>query len=201
MDKSELISRILQAPGRGRTMIFTRTKRSAQRLAEDLAQRGFKVGAVHGDLRQEAREKALSAFREESVDVLVATDVAARGIDVDDVTHVINYQCPDDEKTYVHRIGRTGRAGNSGVAVTLVDWDDLARWKVIDTELSLGQPEPPQRFSTSPELQEELGVPADAASTVGPPRKATGTAGLDRDRARRGASGGSRSSDSRRRRR
>ena len=80
---------------------------------------------LHGDLGQGAREQALRAFRSGKVDVLVATDVAARGIDVENVTHVINYQCPEDEKTYVHRIGRTGRAGNTGVAVTFVDWDDL----------------------------------------------------------------------------
>ena len=111
LDKVELVCRILQARGRGATMIFTRTKRTAQKVADDLAERGFKVGAVHGDLGQVAREKALKAFRGGTVDVLVATDVAARGIDIEDVTHVINYQCPDDEKIYVHRIGRTGRAG------------------------------------------------------------------------------------------
>ena len=96
---------------RGLTMVFTRTKRTAQKVADDLAERGFAAAAVHGDLGQGAREQALRAFRSGKVDVLVATDVAARGIDVEDVTHVINYQCPEDEKTYVHRIGRTGRAG------------------------------------------------------------------------------------------
>lgn len=125
MDKVELVSRVLQANGRGATMIFTRTKRTAQKVADELAERGFAVGAVHGDLGQIAREKALKQFRNHDIDVLVATDVAARGIDIDDVTHVINYQCPDDENTYVHRIGRTGRAGKTGVAVTLVDWDEL----------------------------------------------------------------------------
>ena len=99
LDKVELISRVLQARGRGATMIFTRTKRTAQKVADELAERGFAVGAVHGDLGQIAREKALKAFRGGGIDVLVATDVAARGIDVDDVTHVINYQIPE---------GRTG---------------------------------------------------------------------------------------------
>lgn len=125
LDKVELVSRILQAEGRGATMIFTRTKRTAQKVADDLNERGFAVGAVHGDLGQIAREKALKAFRAGEVNVLVATDVAARGIDIDDITHVINYQCPEDEKMYVHRIGRTGRAGRTGIAVTLVDWDEL----------------------------------------------------------------------------
>ena len=135
LDKVELVSRVLQAETRGATMIFTRTKRTAQKVSDDLAERGFKVGAVHGDLGQGAREKALKAFRTGDIDVLVATDVAARGIDIDDVTHVINYQIPEDEQAYVHRIGRTGRAGKTGVAVTLVDWDELARWTMIDKAL------------------------------------------------------------------
>ncbi|WP_315502424.1 DEAD/DEAH box helicase, partial [Actinomyces radicidentis] len=94
LNKVEVVSRILQAEGRGRTIIFARTKRTAARVAEDLASRGFATGALHGDLGQGAREQALRAFRNGKIDVLVATDVAARGIDVDDVTHVINYQCP-----------------------------------------------------------------------------------------------------------
>jgi ATP-dependent RNA helicase DeaD len=115
-----MVARILQAEGRGATMIFTRTKRTAQKVADELAERGFKVGAVHGDLGQGAREKALKAFRTGDVDVLVATDVAARGIDIDDITHVINFQIPEDEQSYVHRIGRTGRAGRSGSALLFV---------------------------------------------------------------------------------
>ncbi|ORV18256.1 DEAD/DEAH box helicase [Mycobacterium celatum] len=171
LDKIELVSRILQARGRGATMIFTRTKRTAQKVADELAERGFAVGAVHGDLGQIAREKALKAFRTGGIDVLVATDVAARGIDIDDVTHVINYQCPDDEKTYVHRIGRTGRAGRTGVAVTLVDWDELARWAMIDKALDLGCPDPAETYSSSPHLYTELDIPTEARGTVGAPRK------------------------------
>ncbi len=170
LDKVELVSRILQARGRGATMIFTRTKRTAQKVADELAERGFAVGAVHGDLGQIAREKALKAFRTGGIDVLVATDVAARGIDIDDVTHVINYQCPDDDKTYVHRIGRTGRAGRTGLAVTLVDWDELARWTMIDKALALDCPDPAETYSSSPHLYTELDIPADAGSRVGPPR-------------------------------
>ncbi|MBU9764084.1 DEAD/DEAH box helicase [Mycobacterium sp. TNTM28] len=172
LDKSELVSRILQAEGRGATMIFTRTKRTAQKVSDELAERGFKVDAVHGDLGQGAREKALKSFRSGAVDVLVATDVAARGIDIDDVTHVINYQCPEDEQAYVHRIGRTGRAGKTGVAITLVDWDELARWEMIDKALSLGCPDPAETYSSSPHIYEELGIPADATGTIGTPRKA-----------------------------
>jgi superfamily II DNA/RNA helicase len=171
LDKVELVSRILQASGRGATMIFTRTKRTAQKVADELAGRGFKVGAVHGDLGQGAREKALKSFRTGQTDVLVATDVAARGIDIDDVTHVINYQCPDDEHAYVHRIGRTGRAGKAGVAVTLVDWDELSRWTLIDESLGLDCPAPAETYSSSPHLYDELDIPAGATGTVAAPRK------------------------------
>ncbi|WP_370180512.1 DEAD/DEAH box helicase [Rhodococcus wratislaviensis] len=170
LDKAEMVARVLQADGRGATMIFTRTKRTAQKVADDLAERGFSVGSVHGDLNQVAREKALKAFRTGKIDVLVATDVAARGIDIDDVTHVINYQCPEDEKTYVHRIGRTGRAGRTGIAVTLVDWDDIPRWQLIDKALSLGIPDPAETYSSSPHLFEELSIPADATGTIKRPR-------------------------------
>jgi superfamily II DNA/RNA helicase len=152
-------------------MIFTRTKRTAQKVADDLGERGFQVGAVHGDLNQVAREKALKSFRTGDIDVLVATDVAARGIDIDDVTHVINYQCPDDEKTYVHRIGRTGRAGKTGVAVTLVDWDELARWTLIDKALNLCCPDPAETYSSSPHLFTELNIPPDVTGTIGKSRR------------------------------
>jgi superfamily II DNA/RNA helicase len=171
LDKVELVSRILQARERGATMVFTRTKRTAQKVADELAERGFKVGAVHGDLGQIAREKALKAFRAGDIDVLVATDVAARGIDIDDITHVINYQCPEDDKMYVHRIGRTGRAGRTGIAVTLVDWDELPRWTMIDKALGLGSPDPAETYSSSPHLYAELGIPTEADGTVGAPRR------------------------------
>src|SRR5207244_2951339 len=140
LDKAELLARVLQARERSLALIFTRTKRTASKVADDLVDRGFAAAAVHGDLGQGAREQSLRAFRSGKVDVLVSTDVAARGLDVDDVTHVINYQCPEDEGTYVHRIGRTGRAGKEGVAITLVDWDEEPRWKLISDTLGLGLP-------------------------------------------------------------
>lgn len=174
MDKVAILVKALQAKGRGRTVIFTRTKRSAAEVAQDLASAGFTVGAVHGDLGQEAREKSLQAFRAGTIDILVATDVAARGIDVENVTHVINYQTPDDPMTYVHRIGRTGRAGHSGVAITLVGYDELAKWQLIDQELQLANPEPPRWFSTSPELAQVLEIPEDAAAQVGPAKRVYG---------------------------
>ena len=177
MNKVEVVARILQAEGRGRTVIFCRTKRTAARLGEDLTARGFAVGALHGDLGQGAREQALRAFRNGKVDVLVATDVAARGIDVDDVTHVINYQCPEDEKIYIHRIGRTGRAGNSGTAVTFVDWDDTPRWSLISKALGLGVPDPLETYHTSPHLFTDLDIPEGTTGRL--PRAKRTRAGLD----------------------
>jgi superfamily II DNA/RNA helicase len=177
LDKDEIIARVLQAEDRGLAMIFCRTKRQAQRLSDDLVGRGFAAASVHGDLGQGAREQALRAFRNGKVDVLVATDVAARGIDVEGVTHVINVACPEDEKTYLHRIGRTGRAGASGIAVTLVDWDDLARWKVINSALGLPYPEPAETYSTSEVLYHDLGIPPGTTGVL--PRSRRTRAGID----------------------
>ncbi|WIB78417.1 DEAD/DEAH box helicase [Curtobacterium sp. MCPF17_002] len=159
LDKDEVIARILQAEGRGKTVIFTRTKRAAAKLVEELKDRGFNAAAVHGDLNQEQRERAMAAFKAGKRDVLIATDVAARGIDVDDVTHVINHTIPDDPDTYLHRAGRTGRAGKTGIAVTFVDWDDLHKWTLIDKALEFGIPEPVETYSSSPHLFEELDIP------------------------------------------
>ena len=180
MNKAEVVARILQANGRERTIIFMRTKRSAATLADDLSSRGFAVGALHGDLGQGARERAMRAFRNGKVDVLVATDVAARGIDVDDVTHVINYQCPDDEKTYLHRIGRTGRAGASGTAITFVDWDDVPRWGLISKALELDLSDPVETYHTSPHLYEDLDIPTDVTNRL--PRSQRKLAGLEAER-------------------
>ncbi|WP_399140351.1 DEAD/DEAH box helicase [Streptomyces sp. NBUA17] len=177
MDKPEMVARILQAEGRGLAMVFCRTKRTAADLADQLKQRGFASGAVHGDLGQGAREQALRAFRNGKVDVLVCTDVAARGIDVEGVTHVINYQSPEEEKTYLHRIGRTGRAGAKGTAITLVDWDDIPRWQLINKALQLGFNDPPETYSTSPHLYTDLGIPEGIKGVL--PRSERTRAGLD----------------------
>ena len=166
LNKLEMVARILQAKNRTLTMVFCRTKRAAQKVAEDLDFRGFAAAPVHGDLGQAARERALRAFRTGKVDILVATDVAARGLDVTGVSHVINYDCPDDADTYVHRIGRTGRAGATGVAVTFVDWEDLPRWKLIHKALGVGVAEPAETYHTSPHLYDDLHIPEDAASIL-----------------------------------
>jgi len=203
LNKVEVVARILRAADRGLTMIFTRTKRAADRLSEDLDFRGFAVAAVHGDLGQGARERALRAFRTGKVDILVATDVAARGLDVTGVTHVINYDCPEDADTYVHRIGRTGRAGATGVAVTFVDWEDLPRWQLIDKTLQLDVPDPPETYHTSPWLYTDLDITAGLGGTL-PTAERTrvglgaevledveGKAGRGRPRSRRGSRGSS----------
>ncbi|MFI5645607.1 DEAD/DEAH box helicase [Kitasatospora sp. NPDC051705] len=177
LDKVEVVSRILQADGRGLAMIFCRTKRTAADVSDQLTQRGFAAGAVHGDLGQGAREQALRAFRNGKVDVLVCTDVAARGIDVEGVTHVVNYQCPEDEKTYLHRIGRTGRAGASGTAVTLVDWDDIPRWQLINKALELPFNDPEETYSTSAHLYELLKIAPGTKGVL--PRSERTRAGLN----------------------
>ena len=166
LDKPEMLARILQANGRGPTMIFCRTKRACQQIADDMKERGFKTAAIHGDLGQGARESALKDFKSLKRDILVATDVAARGIDIDGITHVINYQCPEDEKTYVHRIGRTARAGASGIAITFVDWDELTRWSHINQALELGFPEPQETYSSSDHLYADLGIAKGVKSSL-----------------------------------
>ncbi|MFJ4581559.1 DEAD/DEAH box helicase, partial [Streptomyces echinatus] len=176
MDKPEMVARILQAEGRGLAMIFCRTKRTAADIAEQLQRRGFASGAVHGDLGQGAREQALRAFRNGKVDVLVCTDVAARGIDVEGVTHVINYQSPEDEKTYLHRVGRTGRAGAKGTAITFVDWDDIPRWQLINKALELDFNDPAETYSSSPHLFSDLGIPEGTKGIL--PRSERTRAGL-----------------------
>jgi superfamily II DNA/RNA helicase len=192
LDKPEIIGRILQAEDADKIIVFTRTKRQAQRVADDLAERGFSTSPLHGDMAQVAREKALTKFRDDKLRVLVATDVAARGIDVQGVSHVINYTCPEDEKTYIHRIGRTGRAGATGIAVTFVDWADLARWKMINKALDLPFENPQETYSTSEHLYHDLGIPpgtkgriVDAAPYERAPRTDRPARGGDRDRGER----------------
>lgn len=177
MDKIEVLARILQAEGRGLTIVFSRTKRSADQVAAALTTKGFAAAAIHGDLGQSQRERALRAFRSGKVDVLVATEVAARGLDVEDVSHVINYECPEDEKAYLHRIGRTGRAGRDGVAVTFVDWNDLHRWKTINDALHLDFPDPIETYSTSEHLYTALSIPAGATGVL--PRGQQARLGLE----------------------
>ncbi len=182
LDKPEIIGRILQAVDADKMIVFTRTKRQAQRIAEDLAERGFKASPLHGDMAQVAREKALTKFREDKMKVLVATDVAARGIDVSGVSHVVNYTCPEDDKTYIHRIGRTGRAGASGIAITLVDATDVHRWKMINKALDLPFDEPTETYSTSEHLFHDQGIPPGTKGRIVPPAPVERKPREERDR-------------------
>jgi superfamily II DNA/RNA helicase len=169
LDKPEMIGRLLQGPNVDKVVVFARTKRQAQRVAEDLTERGFNASPLHGDMAQAAREKAMQRFRDGKVDILVCTDVAARGIDVSGVSHVINYTTPDDHKTYVHRIGRTGRAGASGIAVTFVDWADVHKWKMINKELDLPFHEPIETYSGSDNFLHDMGIPRGTKGRIKPP--------------------------------
>jgi len=199
LDKDEVIGRILQAEGRGKTVIFMRTKRAAAKLQEELTDRGFAVASVHGDLNQDQRERAMSAFKSGKKEILVATEVAARGIDVDDVTHVINHTVPDDEKAYLHRVGRTGRAGRTGIAVTFVDWDDMHKWALINKALDFGKPEPRETYSSSPHLYEDLKIaPGTKGRLKATPVKDRAPRG-ERERGAREGSGGSGRTRTRRR--
>jgi superfamily II DNA/RNA helicase len=177
LDKIEVLARVLQARNRGLTIVFCRTRRACDHVTSALLERGFAAAAVHGDLGQGQRERALRAFRSGKIDVLVATDVAARGLDVDDVTHVVNNECPEDEKAYLHRTGRTGRAGRTGVAVTFVDWQDLGRWKLINEALHLGHPDPLETYSTSEHLFSALDIPREAGGSL--PRAYRERAGIE----------------------
>ncbi|MEO8261986.1 MAG: helicase-related protein, partial [Pseudolysinimonas sp.] len=116
----------------------------------------------------EQRERAMAAFKAGKKDILIATDVAARGIDVTDVTHVINHTVPDDPDTYLHRAGRTGRAGKTGIAVTFVDWADMHKWALINRGLDFGQPEPVETYSSSPHLFTDLDIPVDVKGRLKP---------------------------------
>jgi superfamily II DNA/RNA helicase len=124
----------------------------------------------------------MAAFKAGKRDVLIATDVAARGIDVDDVTHVINHTIPDDPDTYLHRAGRTGRAGKTGIAVTFVDWDDLHKWTLIDKALEFGIPEPVETYSSSPHLFADLDIPAGTRGRLPGASAHAASAGASSDR-------------------
>lgn len=131
-DKNSLLLHLLQEKGIKRTLLFTRTKHGADKIAKELKRNGLHADAIHGNKTQSARQAALGNFKSGRLRVLVATDIAARGIDVSDLTHVINYDLPNIPETYVHRIGRTGRAGNSGIALSFCDSEEVAFLKDIN---------------------------------------------------------------------
>ena len=130
-DKRQLLNYVLRDPEMKMVLVFTRTKHGADKVVKDLQKVDIKAEAIHGNKSQNARQRALSNFKEGKIRVLVATDIAARGIDVDLLSHVINYEIPEVPETYVHRIGRTGRAGASGTAMSFCDDEEMQDWRNI----------------------------------------------------------------------
>jgi ATP-dependent RNA helicase RhlE len=131
-NKPELLKHVIEHRGMTRTLVFVRTKHGADRLARHLSKAGIRAEVIHGNKTQNARQRALQNFKSNRPPVLVATDVAARGLDIDEVSHVVNYDLPNVPETYVHRIGRTGRAGASGVAVSFCDHDEREHLREIE---------------------------------------------------------------------
>jgi superfamily II DNA/RNA helicase len=176
LDRFEVLCRLLDTPARERVAVFRRTKRGVDRTIEGLRERGYNAGALHGDLPQHAREKVMAQFRTGKLDVMVATDVAARGLDIAGLSHVINYDTPEDDKAYLHRIGRTGRAGAAGVAITFVAWNEIDNADLIRRRLSLTDLPLEEVYSTSPKLVDLFGLPtaAEAAAKRGAGRSANG---------------------------
>ena len=130
--KRPLLSKMLADPAMSSVIVFARTKHGADRVARDLERDGFNAAVIHGNKSQNARQKALNDFRDGSVRILVATDIAARGIDVPGISHVVNYDLPDEPESYVHRIGRTGRNGADGIAITLCDPAEFSKLRAVE---------------------------------------------------------------------
>ena len=152
MDKTDVLVSLLQGP-HGLTIVFTRTKRECDRLSDRLKKEGVKAEPIHGDLSQGERERALQRFEDGEIDVLVATDVAARGLDIQGITLVVNYDPPEDHKSYLHRVGRTARAGATGTAVTLATWQERSDIEKMARMLKL-HPHIVEIFSSDPRLQQ-----------------------------------------------
>ncbi len=174
--KQTLLRKLLRTDGVERALVFTKTKRSANALAERLFQSGFRATAIHGNKSQNARQRALEAFRRKEVQVLVATDVAARGIDIDGITHVVNFDLPVEPESYVHRIGRTGRAGAEGIALSFCSASERPELRAIEkfigerVPLAADQPQPekepsePSRRKTSSQRSRASKRPASKNS-------------------------------------
>jgi ATP-dependent RNA helicase RhlE len=206
-DKRRVLAELLRGEGVGRALIFSRTKHGADRIVNQLDQDGISANAIHGNKSQNAREAALAAFRDGRAPVMVATDIAARGIDVDGVTHVIQFDLPEVPETYVHRIGRTARAGAAGIAIALCSGEDrdklraiekLIRTQIPAEDRRTGEPEEaaparpprqarPQRAAQKPRQAQEQQRPRRPSS--GPAR--SGGGGGEASRRRAGSAPGS----------
>ncbi|MDY7108410.1 MAG: DEAD/DEAH box helicase [Planctomycetota bacterium] len=174
-NKPILLERLLRQETMERTLIFTRTKYGADKLVRSLRRSGIGAGALHGNKSQNARTRALDSFKSGGTPVLIATDIASRGIDVDDITHVVNFDIPNLPETYVHRIGRTARAGASGIALSFCDHDEVdhlrAIERLIDTKLNVVEQTPPSGGETSAWRPAEHGHPPSRHAADGTPRR------------------------------
>ncbi|HKE99945.1 MAG TPA: DEAD/DEAH box helicase [Actinomycetes bacterium] len=166
LDRFKVLTRLLDTPDRERVAVFRRTKRGVDRTIQGLRELGYRAGALHGDMPQQVRERVMASFRKGKLDVLVSTDVAARGLDIAGLSHVINYDTPEDDKAYVHRIGRTGRAGAAGVAVTFVAWNERETADLIRRRLDLTDLPLEEVYSTSPRLVELFDLPSVEAAAA-----------------------------------
>jgi ATP-dependent RNA helicase RhlE len=184
--KRHLLVHLLTTAGMGRVIVFTRTKHGANKLQRDLDKAGINAAAIHGNKSQNQREKALAAFKSPRPPVLIATDIAARGIDVDLVSHVVNFELPHEPETYVHRIGRTGRAGQTGAAVTFCDSEERPRLKAIEKLLRKGIP-------VRDDLPELPDLPAADSGGRERPSRTGGRRSGERSRGQSGGRSGDRS--------
>jgi superfamily II DNA/RNA helicase len=167
LDRFQVLCRLLDVPARDRVAVFRRTKRGVDRTIKGLLDAGYEAGALHGDLPQVTREKIMRAFRKGKLDVLVCTDVAARGLDIAGLSHVINYDTPEDERAYIHRIGRTGRAGAAGVAITFVAWNEMDQAELIRRRLDQAAEPMPEVYSTSQLLVDMFDLPSKEEAAAG----------------------------------
>jgi ATP-dependent RNA helicase RhlE len=168
--KRQVLSKMLADPAMNSVLVFSRTKHGADRVVRDLGRDGIEAAVIHGNKSQNARQKALNGFRDGSVRILVATDIAARGIDVPGISHVVNFDLPDEAESYVHRIGRTGRNGADGSAVTLCDPSEAAKLRAVERVIRMKLPVTADHTG-QPDPQRDRAEVADAANDRGGRRR------------------------------
>lgn len=166
--KPQLLARFLQKSSSTRTLVFSRTKHGADKIVRGLLREGIRAAAIHGNKSQAARKRVLDSFKSDMLPVLIATDIAARGLDVDDISHVINYDMPQDAETYVHRIGRTGRAGAAGIAVSFCGRDEQSQLRLIERLIRRSIAVEPQQADDAPAETPSYGKTQTAAQPVQP---------------------------------
>ena len=190
-NKPILLERLLRHQGMGRTLVFTRTKYGADKLVRTLRRSGIEAGVIHGNKNQNARTRAMDGFKSGGMPVLVATDIASRGIDVDEITHVVNFDIPNISETYIHRVGRTARAGASGIALSFCDHEEIADLRAIERligmRLDVIENEPRLVFDAPTTQRQRNGHRPSLSPAAGRPRRRRGRprAGRSRNRSDR----------------